>query len=197
MTDFIVIIPARLNSSRLPNKALADIGGKPMVQHVYEQARKSLAAKVFVATDHPDIRQVIEKAGGNALMTSPDHASGTDRLAECVNQLALDDDDIIVNVQGDEPFIPPAIINQVARNLATRPAAGMATLCEVIHDKTTFLIRMWLKWFSVKRAWLTIFHVRPSPGTAIITHLILRGLKSAKLCGDIVTSVFTPIGPAC
>lgn len=138
MTDFIVIIPARLNSSRLPNKALADIGGKPMVQHVYEQARKSLAAKVFVATDHPDIRQVIEKAGGNALMTSPDHASGTDRLAECVNQLALDDDDIIVNVQGDEPFIPPAIINQVARNLATRPAAGMATLCEVIHDKTTF-----------------------------------------------------------
>jgi 3-deoxy-manno-octulosonate cytidylyltransferase (CMP-KDO synthetase) len=138
MTDFIVIIPARLNSTRLPGKALADIDGKPMVQHVYEQACKSRAARVIVATDHPDIFKAVEAIGGNVLMTSSAHVSGTDRLAECVNQLALDDDEIIVNVQGDEPLVPPEIINQVARNLATRPAAGMATLCEPIREKTEF-----------------------------------------------------------
>ncbi len=136
MTDFLVIIPARLNSTRLPGKALALIEGKAMVRHVYEQACLSRAAQVIVATDHGDIARAIEAAGGKVLMTSADHASGTDRLAECVNRLALDDDEIIVNVQGDEPLIPPELINQVARNLATRPAAGMATLCEPIRSRT-------------------------------------------------------------
>lgn len=139
MTDFAVIIPARLNSSRLPGKALADIGGKPMVVRVLEQARQSRASRVLVATDHEDIVAAVKKHGGDVLMTSESHLSGTDRLAECVNQMDLDDDAIVVNVQGDEPFIPPETINQVARNLATRPQAGMATLCEPIRDLESFL----------------------------------------------------------
>lgn len=138
MTEFVVIIPARLNSTRLPGKALADIGGKPMVQRVMEQASQSSARKVIVATDHSDIEKAVRQAGGEVLMTSADHPSGTDRLAECVNQLRLDDDDIIVNVQGDEPLIPPEVIDQVARNLATCPQAGMATLCEPIHRYSDF-----------------------------------------------------------
>lgn len=139
MSDFLVIIPARLNSTRLPGKALADIGGKPMVVRVLEQARLSRATRVLVATDHDEIRRAVELAGGEVLMTRADHPSGTDRLAECVNLLGLDDDEIVVNVQGDEPLIPPAIINQVARNLATRPQAGLATLCEPIQCLETFL----------------------------------------------------------
>lgn len=139
MTDFLVIIPARLNSTRLPGKALADIQGKPMVQRVLEQAAQSRASRVLVATDHEDIQKAVETAGGEVLMTSADHPSGTDRLAECVNLLDLDDDDIIVNVQGDEPLIPPETINQVARNLATRPRAGMATLCEPITDMASLV----------------------------------------------------------
>ncbi|KTT03565.1 3-deoxy-manno-octulosonate cytidylyltransferase [Pseudomonas oryzihabitans] len=133
-TAFTVVIPARLASTRLPNKPLLDIAGKPMIQHVWEQARRSGAERVVVATDHDDILRACEGFGAQVLLTRADHASGTDRLAEVAELLGLADDALVVNVQGDEPLIPPAVIDQVATNLAAHPEAGVATLAEPIHD---------------------------------------------------------------
>ena len=105
-----------------------------MVQHVWEQAKKSSAARVVVATDDARILEVCQGFGAEVLMTRVDHNSGTDRLAEVATQLGLANDAIVVNVQGDEPLIPPAIIDQVAANLAANPQAGIATLAEPIED---------------------------------------------------------------
>ncbi|GAB2873683.1 3-deoxy-manno-octulosonate cytidylyltransferase [Microbulbifer echini] len=130
--SFDVIIPARFGSSRLPGKPLADIAGKPMVQHVFERASESNAERVIVATDNMRVAEVVRGFGGEVCMTSADHASGTDRLQEVASNLALADDRILVNVQGDEPLIPAQVINQVAANLAENTCAGVATLCEPI-----------------------------------------------------------------
>ncbi len=124
---FTVIIPARFASSRLPGKPLADINGKPMVVHVMERALESGAQRVIVATDHPDVEAAVQQAGGEVCLTRADHNSGTERLAEVIERYGFTDDDIIVNVQGDEPLIPSVIIRQVAENLAASKA-GMATL---------------------------------------------------------------------
>lgn len=134
--SFTVIIPARFGSTRFPGKPLADIAGKPMIQHVYERARLSDATRVLVATDDARIADVARGFGAEVCMTSPDHPSGTDRLQEVVASLGLADDEIVVNVQGDEPLIPPVIINQVASNLAANPQAGIATLSEPVEDIT-------------------------------------------------------------
>jgi 3-deoxy-manno-octulosonate cytidylyltransferase (CMP-KDO synthetase) len=125
--SFIVIIPARYGSSRFPGKPLADLNGKPMVVRVAEQARKSGAAEVIVATDHGGIAAAVEAAGHRAVMTRADHASGTDRLAEVVAQRRYGARQIVLNVQGDEPLIAPALIRRVAENLAARSQAHMAT----------------------------------------------------------------------
>ncbi|MGO1191594.1 3-deoxy-manno-octulosonate cytidylyltransferase [Vibrio casei] len=125
--SFTVIIPSRYQSSRLPGKPLADIAGKPMVQWVYEQAKQAGADRVIVATDDVRIQTAVESFGGEVCMTSPDHQSGTERLAEVIKKMSIADDHIIVNVQGDEPLIPPSIIKQVAENLANS-TAPMATL---------------------------------------------------------------------
>ncbi|NWA44277.1 3-deoxy-manno-octulosonate cytidylyltransferase [Pseudomonas reactans] len=130
--SFIAIIPARFASSRLPGKPLADIGGKPMVVHVMERAKESGADRVIVATDHPDVFAAVEAAGGEVCMTRADHQSGTERLAEVIELYGFSDKDIIVNVQGDEPLVPPVIIKQVADNLASCEA-GMATLAVPIE----------------------------------------------------------------
>jgi 3-deoxy-manno-octulosonate cytidylyltransferase (CMP-KDO synthetase) len=130
---FTVVIPARYASSRLPGKPLQDIAGKPMVRHVWEQARKSGAARVVVATDDARIVEACQAFGAEVLLTRIDHNSGTDRLAEVATQLELAADAIVVNVQGDEPLIPPVIIDQVAVNLAAHPEAAMATLAEPIQ----------------------------------------------------------------
>ncbi|KPV94503.1 3-deoxy-manno-octulosonate cytidylyltransferase [Pseudoalteromonas sp. P1-9] len=131
--EFVVIIPARYASSRLPAKPLADIQGKPMVQHVYEKALASGAKRVIVATDHIEIEAAVNRFNGEVLMTREDHESGTERLAEVVTKLNLSDDTIVVNVQGDEPLIPPQNIAQVA-NLLASDSAPMATLSVVIDD---------------------------------------------------------------
>lgn len=136
---FTVVIPARYASTRLPAKPLKDIAGKPMVQWVYEQACKSDAAQVVVATDDERIEQAVKKFGGNVCMTSDQHESGTDRLQEVAFKLGLGEDDIVVNVQGDEPLIPPAVINQVAANLARAQLASVATLSEPISSKADFV----------------------------------------------------------
>jgi len=133
---FTVVIPARLRSTRLPGKPLLLIAGKPMVQHVWEQARKSGASRVVIATDDAGIYQACQAFGAEVLMTREDHESGTDRLAEVAAQLGLAPDAIVVNVQGDEPLIPSIIIDQVAANLAAHPEAGIATLAEPIEDVT-------------------------------------------------------------
>lgn len=132
--SFIVVIPARYASTRLPGKPLLDIAGKPMVQHVYEQAQKSQALRVVIATDDQRIFDVAEGFGAEVVMTSSDHPSGTDRLEEVVRKLGLEDGEHVVNVQGDEPLIPPELINQVALNLASNPTAGISTLCEQIEQ---------------------------------------------------------------
>lgn len=134
MFKFNVVIPARFASQRLPGKPLLDIGGKPMIQHVYEQVRDIGAARVIVATDHQGIFDVANGFGAEVMLTSADHPSGTDRLEEVARKLEFDDDDIVVNVQGDEPLIPSALIHQVAHNLDEHPEAGIATLCERLHD---------------------------------------------------------------
>lgn len=131
---FKVIIPARYGSTRLPGKALEDIAGKPMIQHVYERSSMSEADEVIIATDDKRIALACEKINAKFCMTSANHPSGTDRLQEVVAQLGLHENDIVVNVQGDEPLIDPSLINQVANNLAQCPKASVATLCEKIAD---------------------------------------------------------------
>jgi 3-deoxy-manno-octulosonate cytidylyltransferase (CMP-KDO synthetase) len=132
--SYTVVIPARYNSTRLPGKPLLDIGGKPMIQRVWEQACKSAASRVVIATDDERIAQVAHTFSAEVLLTSPDHSSGTDRLQEVVSELSLPGAHIVVNVQGDEPLIPPAVIDQVAANLAATSHAGIATLCEPIES---------------------------------------------------------------
>jgi len=132
--NFKVVIPARYASTRLPGKPLADIAGKPMVVRVAEQAAQSGAAEVWVATDHAGVADAVRAYGFNVCMTSPDHASGTDRLAEVALQQGWSDEDIIVNVQGDEPLIAPELIGVVARHLHDHPAASISTACHALHD---------------------------------------------------------------
>ncbi len=134
--SFTVVIPARYHSSRLPGKPLVDIGGKPMIQWVYEQSLKSGAERVIIATDDARIEAKAKAFGALVCMTSDKHESGTERLAEVVEKMAIEQDHIIVNVQGDEPLIPPAIIRQVADNLANNSQAPMATLAVEISDES-------------------------------------------------------------
>lgn len=136
--NFYVVIPARYASSRLPAKPLADIAGKTMIQRVYEQASKSAAAKVIVATDDQRIWDAVKGFGGEVCMTSAEHLSGTDRLQEVAAHYGFGDDDIVVNVQGDEPLVPPQVIDQVANNLAANTAASVSTLCEPIDSLADF-----------------------------------------------------------
>ena len=131
---FLVVIPARYASSRLPGKPLCDIAGKTMIERVYLQAVQSGADRVVVATDDQRVADSVSAFGGEVCMTRPEHNSGTERLAEVVSKLQLDADTIVVNVQGDEPFIPPAIIRQVAENLASQQKAKMATLAVPVDN---------------------------------------------------------------
>jgi len=133
MLDFKVVIPARYQSSRLPGKPLLEIAGKPMIEHVYQQALKSSASEVVVATDDQRIFDVVQSFGGDACMTSADHQSGTDRLAEVVSVYHWRHSDIIVNLQGDEPEMPATLIRQVANDMDTHHDAVMTTLSAPIE----------------------------------------------------------------
>jgi len=136
---FTVLIPARLASTRLPDKPLADIAGLPMVVRVAQRARASAAARVVVAADDERIVAACSAHGVEALLTRKDHASGSDRLAEACIRLQLADDAIVVNVQGDEPLIDPALIDAVAGTLAARPDAAMSTAVHAIDSVADFL----------------------------------------------------------
>ena len=136
---FKVVIPARYASTRLPGKPLLDIAGKPMVIRVAEQAAKSGANEIVIATDFEKISLVAAQYDIKAVMTRIDHASGTDRIAEVADKLNWADDDIVVNVQGDEPLIEPTLIQEVAQHLANSTEAVMATACHAIHEEAALL----------------------------------------------------------
>jgi 3-deoxy-manno-octulosonate cytidylyltransferase (CMP-KDO synthetase) len=129
-----IIIPARYASSRLPGKPLCDIAGKTLIERVHDCARASGAERVIVATDDDRVRTAVEGFGGTVCMTSGEHASGTDRIAEVIGKLGIEPDEVVVNLQGDEPLMPPDLIRQVAETALANPDAAMATACHPIHD---------------------------------------------------------------
>lgn len=134
--DFLVVIPARLDSTRLPRKPLADIGGKPMVIRVAERAKQSQAQSVIVATDSTEIQAACDEHRIECLLTSADHPTGTDRIAEVAQLLKLPSNALVVNVQGDEPLIPPELINQVANTLAEHEQCAISTVATPITDES-------------------------------------------------------------
>lgn len=136
---FTVVIPARHGATRLPGKPLADIGGKPLIQHVWEPASRSAADSVFIATDHEEIERVARGFGAKVIMTSSHHTSGTDRIAEVAERLGAADDAIIINVQGDEFGLVPGLIDQVAAALHAHPDRVMATLGARFQDQQEWL----------------------------------------------------------
>jgi 3-deoxy-manno-octulosonate cytidylyltransferase (CMP-KDO synthetase) len=135
---FTVIVPARLASTRLPQKPLADIHGLPMVVRVAQRAALSHASQVVVAADSLEIVQACQAHGVRAMLTQMDHPSGSDRLAQASALLGLEPTDVVVNVQGDEPLINPELINQVAELLVQRPTASMSTAAHEIHELAEF-----------------------------------------------------------
>jgi 3-deoxy-manno-octulosonate cytidylyltransferase (CMP-KDO synthetase) len=139
MTPFVVLIPARLASSRLPDKPLADLAGLPMVVRVAQRARLSRATRVIVAADSARIVEACRVHGVEALLTRDDHPSGSDRLAEACTRLGLGDDEIVVNVQGDEPLIDPALVDAVADALGGDPGADMSTAAHAIDAQEDFV----------------------------------------------------------
>jgi 3-deoxy-manno-octulosonate cytidylyltransferase (CMP-KDO synthetase) len=134
-----VVIPARFGSTRLPGKALRLLAGKPMIQWVYERARRSAARQVIVATDDERIAQLVRELGGEACLTDSTHASGSDRIAEVARREGWPDSDLIVNLQGDEPLMPEALIDQVAALLAANPGADVATLSVPLESVAALL----------------------------------------------------------
>ena len=135
MLNFHVVIPARFASTRLPGKPLLPIAGRPMVVRVAEQAAKSGAQQIWIATDHHPIIAAAHEHGFKACLTHAHHQSGTDRIAEVVEQHGWTDETIVVNVQGDEPLIPPDLIRAVAQHLHDHPECAIATACHPIHDE--------------------------------------------------------------
>jgi len=138
-TPFHVIIPARFGASRLPGKPLLDVAGRPLIQWVWDCARGSGAASVIVATDDTRIRSVAAGFGADVAMTSTDHVSGTDRIAEVVRARGLTPEAIVINLQGDEPLMPPAVLARVAAALVEHPECGIATAAAPISSAAEFL----------------------------------------------------------
>ena len=158
-----IIIPARYASTRLPGKPLLDIAGQPMIARIVDCARASGAQRIVVATDDERIRTAVEGRGVEVVMTQTSHVSGTDRLAEAIALLDLDDDEIVVNLQGDEPLMPPRLIRDVADLLAAHPAAVMATACHVITLREEFLNPNVVKVVTDRAGYALYFSRAPIP----------------------------------
>lgn len=161
--SFTVIIPARLASTRLPNKPLADIHGLPMIVRVAQQAARSAAVQVVVAADAPEIVTACEAHGVRALLTRSDHASGSDRLAEACEQLDLDGQDVVVNVQGDEPLVLPGMIDACAMLLQQRPDCVMSTVAHDIDDEADYRNPNVVKLVTDQRGTALYFSRAPIP----------------------------------
>jgi 3-deoxy-manno-octulosonate cytidylyltransferase (CMP-KDO synthetase) len=160
---FVAIVPARLASTRLPRKPLADLDGLPMVVRVAQRAQQSGAARVVVAADSAEIVAACREHRIDVVLTSPSHPTGTDRLAEAVAELALGDDEIVVNVQGDEPLMPPATVAAVATLLAERTDCGIATAAHALHDATEFFSPNVVKVVADRNGRALLFSRAPIP----------------------------------
>lgn len=160
---FTVIIPARMASTRLPDKPLADLAGLPMVVRVARRAAQSSASRVVVAADDPRVLEACQTHGIEAVLTRRDHLSGSDRLAEACELLALEDQALVVNVQGDEPLVAPALIDEVAGVLAQRPEASMGTAAHALHDLAEFCDPNVVKVVTDTRQFALYFSRAPIP----------------------------------
>ena len=184
---FIAVIPARYASTRLPGKVLKDIAGKPMIEWVYRQAAKSGAEKVIVATDDERIAAACRAFGASVELTSPDHASGTDRIAELARRFEWPDGQIVVNVQGDEPLISPVCIAQTARLLDSHPTAAIATLVTPLESETEFNDPNFAKVVTDKDGWALYFSRAPIPWPrdggmpAVMRHIGLYAYRAGGL----------------
>ena len=163
--SFIVIIPARYASKRLPGKPLLDLGGKPLIQRVFEKAKSSQAKKVYVASDHQKILDCCKEFGASAVLTNSSHLTGTDRIAEVIKKLDIKGDSVIVNLQGDEPFINPKDINNVAELLIDNKDLSMGTLFSQLkadERDNPNIVKIWVdqnkkvKGFSRKKSYLKV-----------------------------------------
>lgn len=161
--SFKVVIPARYASTRLPGKPLLPIAGKPMIQHVFERAQTSGAAEIIVATDDDRIASAVEGFGGDVCMTSTDHRSGTDRIAEVVKQRGWAEDEIVVNLQGDEPTMPASLVRQVAEDMATHTDAVITTLSTAITDRETLFDPHVVKVVCDAKGYALLFSRAPVP----------------------------------
>ena len=163
MTEFDIIIPARYASSRLPGKPLRDVAGKTLIERVFDCARKTHAARVFIATDDETIARVARDFGADVLLTSAEHESGTDRLAEVVDQLGLDDDRLVVNLQGDEPLVPEQLIHQVVDGLAGDGDASIATVCKEVRNQRDYSDPSVVKVVRNRKGYAMYFSRAPIP----------------------------------
>lgn len=136
-TSYHLVIPARMASQRLPGKPLIEIGGRTLIEHVYRRARDASAQSVVIATDSEEVRRAAAGFGCQAVLTSPRHGSGSDRIAECIDTMGLPDDALVVNLQGDEPLMPPACLDQAANLLQITPEAAVSSLYWPIDDTET------------------------------------------------------------
>lgn len=187
--EFDVLIPARYSATRLPGKPLLDVCGKPLVQWVYERARSSKADRVIVATDDERVKETVESFGGDVCLTRADHRSGSDRIAEVVNQLHLPKDRIVVNVQGDEPLIPASLIDKVARLLFTDDNVSVATACHEITSPKEFNNTNVVKVVCNTKGYALYFSRAPIPwprqvaeeGVKALRHIGIYGYRAAFL----------------
>lgn len=163
MTAFKVVIPARLGSTRLPRKVLRELGGKPVVQWVWEAAQQAGAEEVLIATDAPEVFEVCQAFGAQVRMTDASHQSGTDRINQVARAADWDRETIVVNVQGDEPLMPPALVHQAAQLLADDPEAHIATLAHALHDAADFANPNVVKVVSDRRGYALYFSRAPIP----------------------------------
>jgi 3-deoxy-manno-octulosonate cytidylyltransferase (CMP-KDO synthetase) len=186
-TGFIAVIPARYASTRLPGKPLKDIAGKPMIEWVYRQTLKSGASEVIVATDDDRIAAACRGFGARVELTSTGHASGTDRIAELARRFVWDEQQIIVNVQGDEPLISPLCIAQTARLLAWHPDAAIATLMTPLQSEAEFRDPNFAKVVTDKEGWALYFSRAPIPWPrdggmpAVMRHIGLYAYRAGGL----------------
>ena len=160
---FKVVIPARYGSTRLPGKPLRDIGGKPMIQHVHERAVASGAAQIVIATDDTRIADAGRGFGAEVCMTSDRHRSGTDRIEEVVRQYGWGDDTVVVNLQGDEPGMPPSLLSQVAADMLAHPGAAVTTLATPITDRKTLFDPHVVKVIADREGYAAYFSRAPIP----------------------------------
>lgn len=185
--QFVVVIPARYASARLPGKPLADIAGKPMVVHVADRARESGAYEVIVATDDHRVQQAVAQHGHQAIMTRADHVSGTDRIAEIATLRGWPDDVIVVNAQGDEPRMPPQLLQAVAEQIATHGDAVIATACHPLHSAEEMFDTNAVKVVLDKNGYAIYFSRAPIPyardAFKVSTSSLPRGLPAYRHLG--------------